>query len=270
MAVGTIRRTLRELANDQAFSLTAIALVIVGGVILALAQVAPWWIGRDWEHALLEQVGSIIIAAMGLALIWDWRGRRALAGEVFDMARTAASLRDSGLTGYSHNYLGEDWSEFFLGARNIDIFLVYGTTWRASHHHHLVEALMSKSTDIRVILGSTSMDKPYLQVLAESFSDTEEKLLGRVNEAIKDYQDIASGAKGRLRIYTWEGDHMFSGYRFDHKVILTLYSHTRRRQSVPTFSCVSGPLYNFVNDEIETIVNLSNVVFDTEATGGGS
>lgn len=263
------RRTIRQLANDQAFSLTAIALIIVGAAILAVAQVTSWWIGRDWEHALLEQVGSIIIAAMGLALIWDWRGRRALAGEVFDMARTAASLRDSGLTGYSQNYLAEDWSEYFLGARNIDIFLVYGTAWRASHHHDLVEALKNKSTDIRVILGSTSTEGPYLQILAERFSDTEDKLLGRVNEAIKDYREIANGAKGRLRIYSWEGDHMFSGYRFDHKVILTLYSHTRRRQSVPTFSCVSGPLYNFVNDEISTIMSMSNLVFDTDNAGGG-
>jgi hypothetical protein len=262
-------RTLRQVANNQSFSLTAVVLIIAGVVVLAVAQVGHWWIGRAWEHSLLEQIGSILIAAMGIALIWEWRGRRALAGEIFEMARTATTLREAGLTGYSQHYLGEDWSEFFRGAREIDIFVAYGATWRASHRHQLVDALKDSATDIRVILGSTSVEAPCVAVLAERFSTTKEKLVEQVKEAIEDYAEIAKDARGHLRIFSWEGDHMFSGYRFDRTVILTLYSHTRRRQSVPTFSCKGpGPLYTFVEDELSTVVGLSELVFDSGENGG--
>ena|SRR5665213_1125610 len=262
------RRTLLELANDQAFLLTAIGLIAVGVTLLAVAQVSPWWIGRDWEHALLEQVGSILIAAMGLALIWEWRGRRALSGEIFDMVQTATSLRDSGLTKYSEDYLKVDWPKLFVGVREIDIFLVYGGTWRRNHHQKLVDALKGNA-HIRVVLGSTVKGTPHVRVLAERLDITEDTLLERVNEAIEEYKDIAkaAGGKGCLRIYSWEGDHMFSGYRFDDEVILTLFSHSKERKNVPTFTCVTGPLYNFFNQELSTIMDISKPVFDSCKNG---
>jgi hypothetical protein len=62
------------------------------------------------------------------------------------------------------------------------------------------------------------------------------------------------------------GDPVFSCYRFDRSAILTLYSHTRGRASVPTIVCRDGGnLYDFVRDELRAIEEQSQDADTVEA-----
>ncbi|MBN8981994.1 MAG: hypothetical protein J0I29_12070 [Rhizobiales bacterium] len=84
---------------------------------------------------------------------------------------------------------------------------------------------------------------------------SEQSLKDKINEAIADFKELGG------EVHVRAGDAVFSCYNFEHKAVLTLYSHSQeRRGSVPTFLVGDGMIRQFVTSDIEAILRQSTPV----------
>lgn len=149
------------------------------------------------------------------------------------------------------------WGNLFSGTRELDIFVVYGQTWRNIHHRDLDRLARRKECRIRVFLADPE-DEGTVAIMADRFAISPPDLRARIWAAGRDYEALRREGGANIEIYYRPGDHVFSFYRFDKTAVISLYSHTRTRTSVPpTLVCESGNLYQFVLDELEAILKQS-------------
>ena len=131
--------------------------------------------------------------------------------------------------------------------------MAYASTWRNTHRLRLQRLAATPGAAIRVFLPDPS-DRKTVEVLADRFSMDVDMLTGKINEAITEFRSLARPGGGGVEVYVRRGDAVFSCYRFDGKAVLTLYSHSRERQtSVPTLVMEGGDLFKFVRNEIDAI-----------------
>jgi hypothetical protein len=249
------KRSVRRALSDQTSYLIALVVVVAGLGLLYIAGRASLWTHRSGAQAFVNQLGSLLIVAVGLAVLWDWRGKRALAEEVLEKAQLAADLTNAGIKRVTNQYIREvDWQEYFRTVSKLDIFFAYGRTWRRTHYDQLQAVAARPEGRIRVILPDPS-DAGTVERLAHRFSMTDADLVSAIKEARDDFVGLKQAGGASVSVMYRSGDPTFSCYRFDHLAILTLYSHSRKRVLIPTFVCVDGgTLYDFLRKELDELI----------------
>lgn len=229
----------------------ATVMLLVGVAILFLASLID---DHSAFHAVLNDLGSVMIASVALAVFWELFGRRAFAREIFEVARTGADIRIAGLKRIGTSYLDDpDWDSLLADVTKLDIFFAYGRTWRNSHHGRLTELARKEGARLRVYLPDPD-DSEDLKVLAGRFSMTAAQLAAAVEEAKEFFLDLRVSGGASIDVYYRSGAASFSCYRLDNTAVLTLYSHQRERTGVPTLICRSGgSLYEFMRKEFDAI-----------------
>lgn len=247
----TARKDPSRRITNLVTSIVAILFVVVGLLLMLLSarEYAP---SDLWVPALLGQLGGLLVATGLITLVWDLFGKRAFADEVLSKTQLRADLVDSGLERLTGSYLADvEWEELFQHSRTLDIVVAYASTWRNTHRARLEKLATKKGGRIRVFLPDPD-DAQTMEVLAARFSSSTTSLQDKVREAIDDFKLFA--AKGNVEIYVRPGDAVFSCYQFDHKSVLTLYSHSQQRQgSVPTFLVGPGQMSEFIAADIKAI-----------------
>jgi len=235
--------------------------LVVGIALLWVSSHSEWLKPNSPWQAVVSQAGGLIIATAVLALAWEVIGRRTFAAELLAKARLSADITKAGITRVTDQYIGEvQWADLFQGVNKLDLVLAYGRTWRNTHRARLEEVAARKGSRIRVYLPDPD-DPDTVRVLADRFSTTSEKLQENIREAIEDFGSLSRPGGGVVEVYTRAGDAVFSCYRFDGQVVLTLYSHARKRRTrVPTFVVRGGDLFQFVYEEIHDIREQSSKV----------
>jgi hypothetical protein len=243
---------------------TALVVAALGGTLIWVSTLKTLQDNGTWR-LLLQQFGSLLIASVTLALLWELVGKRAFASEIFEVARIGADVRNAALVRIGTSYLDDvEWEAYFATVEKLDIFLAYGSTWRGAHFHRLRTVAGKRGTRIRVYLPDPYNDSLVSQ-LALRFSLTTEELKRRIIEAKSDFVGLRQEGGGDVFVDYHDGDPVFSCYRFDRSAILTLYSHTRARANVPTIVCRDGgTLYDFVRDELRAIESQSRDADEVE------
>jgi len=257
----------RGVANGRSNSLerqvTTLSAVLIAAVLAALGGLLLWWSASLAESATLAaflgQLGGLLFATGGLAVAWELIGRRAFAREVLATAKLSSDVADSGVTRITDQYLDDvEWADLFAGARRLDIVVAYASTWRNTHWSRLQAIVAQPDSRIRVFLPDPD-DPETMANLAHRFSKTPDAVRALVTEAIADFGSLARPGGGTVEVFVRAGDAVFSCYRFESRAVLTLYSHSRSRQtSVPTFVMAGGDLFRFVRGEIDAIVGQSH------------
>lgn len=241
--------------NNLTTVLVAIGFVAVG-IFLLLLSSREYSSTDIWIPSLLGQTGGLLVATGLIALVWDLVGKRAFTAEVLSRAQLRSDLVDSGLERVTGRYLTDvEWDDLFTASRSLDVVVAYASTWRSDSQGRIENLLARRNGKLRVFLPDPD-DAETMSVLAQRFGTSSAALEGKVREAIKDFRAFAS--KGDVEIYVRPGDAVFSCYQFDHKSVITLYSHSKeRRWSVPTFVVADGFLREFIGSDIEAIKNQS-------------
>ncbi|WP_150241402.1 hypothetical protein [Nocardiopsis quinghaiensis] len=250
-------RPFRELLTAK-FILVAVAVSFIGILLLYLGSIERFWIGRDGVQALVNQLGSILVVSVSLALIWELLGKRAFAREIFENSRAMGDIEASGIQSIGTDYVSDpDWGELFRGVRELDIFVAYARTWRNSHLERLRDLAQVKGARIRVILPDPECSET-VSTLARRFDMTEGDLRSAIEEARRDFIGLRNPEGAEVQVYYRKGDLVFSLYRFDARAVVTLYSHSQRRGQVPNVVCKSsGTIYSFVVDEFNGVLEQS-------------
>ncbi|WP_157106164.1 hypothetical protein [Nocardia sienata] len=224
------------------------------GVALLLASSissekwAPW-------SAFVSQLGGLLLATGLVTLAWEQWGRRNFTAEVMEIANLGTDLQNSGIKRVTDQYLSDVvWSDLFADVQKLDIVVAYASTWRNIHRGRIIQAATNPSARIRVFLPHPD-DDATMSNLAQRFSITTGEIRAKVREAITDFRSMSQPGGAQVEVWLRKGDLLYSCYRFGtQRAVVTLYSHTRERQtSVPTFVVDGGSLFTFVYRDIEAI-----------------
>lgn len=247
--------SLEQQVTNLSAVLIASGLAVGGALIMWLSASIQ---GNDTLAAFLGQVGGLMLATGGLAVAWELLGRRAFAREVLATAQLSSDVTESGVTRITDQYLDDvEWAELFSGCQRLDIVVAYASTWRNTHWARLQAIAGRPDSRIRVFLPDPD-DTATVENLARRFSKTPDAVRGLILDAMSEFGSLAVPGGGEVQVFLRAGDAVFSCYRFDSRAVLTLYSHSRSRQtSVPTFVVAVGDLFRFVRSEIDAIESQS-------------
>lgn len=244
----------KSLTNSRLY-LVAVLVAVAGLALLYAGGRDDWFRSRPGLQILISQVGSVLLAAVALSLLWEWFGKRSFADEILEKVGIGSDVDRAGLTRITDQYLKDvEWERYLQGAEKLDIVVAYARTWRRTHWAQLQDVAKSSKARIRIILPDPAHHAT-LVVLADRFSRTPPDLKTDIDEAIADFCSLTTDGGAQVELYLHKGDYVFSCYRMDSVAVISMYSHSRKRRSVPTIVCRSGgSLFDFVYDEITDMI----------------
>jgi hypothetical protein len=239
--------------KSRRLRITATVLAVL--LLAVLTLVISEHIGIKWLSTLLNELGSILIASTALALVFDYWQKEAFFNDLFRQARIATQVRASGLVGFSltpHDKV--DWDDLFGQSTKLDVFFVYGSTWRHAHRHRVVSMLTKRTAKLRAMLPDPASSDA-IDELARRFRVAPDDLVGRIRDAIEYFDELGREFPDKVEVILIHRSLVFSFYRFDGMAVLALYKHQGGRGGVPTLLAErGGSLYDFVRDEWDGIV----------------
>ena len=232
----------------------AMAFVFVGIALLYISGSPTFEHDQPSVQTLVRELGALLVVTGGITVLWDQKGRRDFADEVLAKAQVGADIRSSGVQRLSMQWLDDvEWSRMIQQAREIEIFISYGATWRRTHWARFQEFSRDPHNSLRVYLPHPE-DEATVSVLALRYASTSDRIRQQITDAAADFASLRQAGGGAdIRIYYRRGDPTFTCYRFDNQIVVTLYSHRRARGDVPTILIGPGTLFNFFAAELRAI-----------------
>lgn len=251
---------LRE-RTDAKTLLTALVAACLGMLLLWLADAWSFLTANAALQSVVRNVGGLLVAAVALGLLWELRGKRLLLDEVLERMQASASLSNAGLRRVGNQYLREvDWQGYLQRSTRIDFFFAYASTWRNAHITELRGLAARDNVRVRVVLPDRR-DETVLGELARRFGYSPEDLDSRIKDAEDFFHQLARDAvpSATIEVYRFPGSHLYSYYRFDHRIIVTLYFH-RGRGTVPLLEVERGGLlFQEFQDDYDEIVHRAEI-----------
>lgn len=258
-ASGRVRKYLKERTTLRIW-LTSLIVAIFGCGLLIVAELNRIWIGYESIQSVVRDMGSLLIASVAIALLWELIGKRAFQDELLEKIRLSEDIRICGIIGFTPNFRRNiDWEALFHNAKSIDLFFIYGRTWRHTHGDQLLEAA-KRHVRFRVVLPDPD-DDIIMSIFARRFIGmSKEQIRDSIKEAAEDFKRLqAIGA--RVNVWYLNDIPMYSFYRFDSTTVWAVYSHQRNfnQKPMPVFILnEDGELYKFVRSDFEAVVNENN------------
>lgn len=230
-----------------------LAAIGVGFLYLGSGDSPTWWQEHKPFQSVIRDLGSLLLVSTALGGLWELVGKRAFAKEVLESARTSGDVEAAGLLRIGTSYLDDpDWETLFRETDKLDIFVAYASTWRNANFSRLQELAARPDSRIRVILADPEDDFT-IQTLSHRFNYSHESMRERIVETASAFVNMRVVNGGKIEIYYYPGDRLFSCYRFDSKAVITLYNHEGNRSATVPNIVVNrrGSIYSFLNGEID-------------------
>lgn len=240
--------------------LTAIVVVIFGLLLIVIAEInALWfWIGQEniqsVVQSVLSDIGSLLLASVAISLLWELVGKRAFLDEILSKVRLSQDVISTGIIKITSDFQDDiDWNSLFHHVNDLDIFFLYGQTWRGTHAVRLQKAAR-RHVNIRVVLPDPD-DDISVSELARRIVTTKEEVQKRIREAEVAFKNLKKeGAK--VSIWFLPRLPLFSFYRFDHTIVFALYTNDPSQKTIPAFLLKEGgSLYEFAQAEFSAMTN---------------
>lgn len=240
----------------------AAGVVTVVGLVMLIASGTNEWLLDDTHAAwrdVASQVGSLVLVSGIATLYWDLRGKRDLITEVLARVALKEDVEVAGLTAVSVDYRTVPWGDYIDRAKKIDLFMAYGQSWRKTYWPNLERFAGKSSHRLRLFLPDPH-DTATVELLSKRFKYEFHVTRGLIEEMATAMAALSKPNGAKIEIYYRAGDPTFTLYKFDDLAVATLYSNTRKRGSVPTFTVRGGTLGEFFDANLEDIKVQSTAV----------
>jgi hypothetical protein len=230
-------------------------IVAVIGILLLYFSNQPPISAHPSLEGLLRDLGDLLVASVTLYLLWELHGKRAFMEEVEARLNLASKAKISMVT--DHFYTEIPWREFFANVKNLDIFVVYASTWRKQLQGEFEALARTRGARIRIILPDPE-DPATVQALCHRLGYEEAYMRECILEAYADFTRLqqleGQQPKAKIEIFFLSRPPLYSYYRFDDKALLSLFSHKGSKQVVPAIVCErGGTIYSFLQGEFDSI-----------------
>ncbi len=247
--------------------LVAIGIAVFGSWLMLLSTNDVWWKKIDVYvdgpslQCFVSNFGGLLVATVPLTLFWELWGKRAFLDEILVKARIAKELEDAGIVHAFQSFQMVDvWEKLISVSSEIDVFFVYGHSWRSNNREHLRKFLAGRYSRLRVILPDPD-DRETVVELSRRFSMDVETLRNHISEASVDFKSLAPDGK-KVEVYLFSGlaPH-FSYYRFGNTSVFAPYNHCKNKGPVPTLVVRDGGfMFNFLRDEFSGMKSQAKIV----------
>ena len=243
---------------------TSLVVVIVAitvgvlGMLLVLCTGTPYVqaLGEGWS-ALIDAFGTVLVTSVTLLLIWELAVRRIFLSEVLSKVGIASQLRKANILKVVYDSTQIEWADLFSTAREVDLFFMYGKSWRGQHEITLRELVKRSGSVLRVVLPDPS-NAQLMHQLAISMDRDPGAVEDRINEAIADFESLRISAEengSTVTLHLTNEYPIFSYYRFDHVVIMALYTMSHEKRQVPHLVLArGGSLFEFADSEFNVLL----------------
>lgn len=249
----------------------AIFVFLVGVLLLIMANGWSWLRSHSIATALVRDFGSLLIASVTVALLWELYAKRAFIDELLlkgrasinDLiARTilARELQEAGLRSFTTDFAHRvEWLALFKGARRVDLFFSYARSWMNTNNAQLKELSEREGARIRVVLPDPHNDE-VVSELARRFGKTPEEIKANILASRDDLlrifvQPFDEDNKPDFSLFYARTTPQFTFYRFDNRSVLALYKHREGRGGVPVFEAEDGgTIHLFVQQEMDAFI----------------
>lgn len=250
------RRGLLTIAVRERTTLRAVVLsftlVALGVVFLLLSAPENTWITNNQWRSVVNDLGGLLVVSAAVSMLWELYGRRAFLDELLVKMDISNDVSKAGIVGFSESFTVSniDWDSLFKNSRNIDIFFAYGRTWRGSNSERLTTFLKRSNVRLRLILPDPE-NTGVVAELARRFNAAPGDVENRIRESARDFLEFSKSPRGSaVEIWYVPVAPLFSYYLFDNSAVLTLYTHRKKRTSVPAFLLTKeGSLYKYLMEE---------------------
>jgi hypothetical protein len=176
---------------------------------------------------------------------------------ILEKVTVSHSIIEAGLTDIIMQPRNINWDELFEKANEIDVFFTYARTWRNANSNLLDKFVRREGNRLRIVLPNPQSDV-ILQELSNRFTKSPEEFHNLIDEATRDYSKLNEiGQKFGAKVELWHASAtpMFTIYRFDKSIILTLGSYKDTKGDVPHFICETGGLlYKYAIEEFSVLI----------------
>lgn len=242
--------------------LLALIAAVVGLLFIILSNNWGFLQSHPGTQAVMKDLGSLMIASVAVAVLWELYARRAFLAEILSTTRLADEVKTTGLIGVSAKWRGEvNWPRLFNTASEMQIFFTYGSTWRNTYKEEIEAFARRKNTHATLLLPDPS-NTVVMEAISQRTGMPASQLVDRIRSCEKDFIslfNVENKAQDKLTIWHLPFVLSYSYYRFDNTAIFTLYHHRLDRHEVPTFLIEKGgSLFDFFEDEMEVFTNETN------------
>ena len=239
----------------------AIVLAVVGVLLIVVAAriSTPGWL---WLSQVLAELGSAVVISGALSALWEWHLKRAFAEEIFEAAGIASQLGQAKMVGVTTDYMhGVQWAKLLDSAKELDLFVYSGRTWRSSLDQYLLRLASQPKSRINLLLPDPS-DATVVGELARRFRTSADEVVAAVNDTRLYFERLvvrAQAAKrSNIKIWYVKQAPLFTFYRIDNAYVLTTYRHGAKGP-VPTFVChKGGAVADFIDEQLLHLLNKKN------------
>ena len=235
----------------------AVLVAVLGISLLILAEIDGLWNGLGSVQNVVRDIGSLMLASIAVTLILELGAKRVFLDELLSRVHLSKEIELAGIIAFNRSFHDNiDWSDLFSTVHELDIFFVHGRTWRNEHGEQLIAAA-KRGIRIRVVLPDPN-DDIVLSEIARRTNHSKQAIQERILLAKDEFYHLQTeGAK--ITVWFLPIVPLFSFYRFDHKMILSLYSHRREQKleriHVPAFILENdGSLYKFIQEDFDAMV----------------
>ncbi|WP_445257822.1 hypothetical protein [Nocardioides aurantiacus] len=238
-------------------------LVAVAGIACLWGSNTDWFDSRPVREATLNQLGGLLVTTGGLGVLWDLRGRRDMMEEVLEKVKVSSDLTTAGFNRATMEWMDVPWADLLRSAKEVEIFISRGRSWRTNNWTELQTFATDSSRKLKLYLPNPDHDAT-VNILAMRYSSQPEKEREEILDTARELAKLAKGAAADIRIYYRDGDPTYTCYRFDSKVIISLYANRRERGKIPVMVFDDGTFHDFFVADLVAIRDQSVEVAQQE------
>lgn len=236
-------------------------LVALLGLFLLLSpQLFPVLNSHPRWLSITNNLGGLLVASLSLSIIWELTVKRSFLLEIYDVSKISFSLKESGISGVSFGFYDLDWEGYFKYAKEVDIFISYGGSWRGAKESFIKMFAARSGVKIRLVLPDPE-NQPLVRELARRFNKTESEMKGRIDRAIYEFNDLLKDKPCEYELYLTTCAPLYGYYRFDRKMVITIFTQGVNRTSVPAIlTDGDGSLPNFFINDFDHLLTQSRLM----------
>ena len=117
-----------------------------------------------------------------VSALWEWHLKRAFAEEIFDAAGIASQLSQAKMVAVTTDFMhGVRWAELLDRAKELDLFVFSGRTWRSSLDQYLLRLGSQPKSKINLLLPDPA-DATTVGELSRRFLKGTDEVIAAIDE----------------------------------------------------------------------------------------
>lgn len=249
-------------------TIISIAVCACLSIFLIIANVL--WVDNIPSIPIKNIVSSIIstIATVLLAgVLWEIIAKKHFTTYLLDQVKISENIAKSGIDTVYVDFKDINWNKEFKDTRSFTAVFVYAYSWRSSNERAIKE-YVKKSKHTMTVIVPDPRNNDAMSDLDRRFNFENGETKKRVEDCIKFYCDLNSPD---VHVHVYKGTLQSSYYLMDKTGIMSFFSHSKEKGSVPAIRAIKGgEMYEYISNDIESLLRWSDEVesITVEITNG--